>query len=267
MTESESDDRALLDSPPDLRLDGRVAWVTGASRGLGRSLAYALAGAGANVVLTARSEARLADLAGQLRQRGCEVEIVAGSVAEPAFAERAADTIRERWGRLDALVNNAGISPSFAPAERVQDADWRAVLETNLFGAFACCRAAVPLLEASGAASVVNVSSVHGSRAHERLVSYAASKGGLEMLTRTLAVEWAPRGIRVNAVAPGYLETDMTTGLLDHPRWGEALRARIPLSRFARTAEVVPAVMFLAGPASSYITGTTLFVDGGWSAT
>jgi NAD(P)-dependent dehydrogenase (short-subunit alcohol dehydrogenase family) len=139
-------------------------------------------------------------------------------------------------------------------------------MDVNLLAPFACCRAALPLMEAAGGGSIVNVSSIHGTRAYERIIAYAASKGGLEMMTRTLAVEWADRGVRVNAVAPGYFETDMSAGLLAHDHWGQELRRRIPMRRFAQPAEVVPAILFLAGPASSYITGTTLFVDGGWNA-
>jgi NAD(P)-dependent dehydrogenase (short-subunit alcohol dehydrogenase family) len=261
------DDTSLLLSPPDLRLDGLVSWVTGASRGLGRAVAYGLAGAGAQVLLNARSVDALTDVATQIRGRGGTAETLAGSVSDPETIQRAAEFIGERWGRLDILVNNAGISPAFERAERIDDSVWREVLDVNLSAPLACARAALPLLERGGAGSVVNISSIHGARAHERLVAYAASKGGLEMVTRTLAVEWASRGIRVNSVAPGYLATEMTAGLLEHERWSEALRARIPMGRFAATTEVVPAVLFLAGPGSSYITGATLYVDGGWTAT
>lgn len=263
---SELDDLSLLANPPDLRLDGKVAWVTGASRGLGRAVAFALAGAGAKLLLCARSREGLEEVAGEIRARDGTAEIVAGSIADPEVIARAAGTIDDRWGRLDVLVNNAGISPAFVRAELVGDDDWRSVLDVNLSAPFACCRAALGLLESAGGGSIVNVSSIHGARAHTRLVAYAASKGGLEMLTRTLAVEWAPRAIRVNAVAPGYVETEMTTGLREHPRWSASLRERIPMGRFATTAEVVPAVLFLAAPASSYITGTTVYVDGGWTA-
>jgi NAD(P)-dependent dehydrogenase (short-subunit alcohol dehydrogenase family) len=265
VTEVLPDDAFLLAAPPTLRLDGKVAWVTGASRGLGRALAFALAGAGAEVLLMARGEAALAEVQGTIREAGGIAHTVCGSVADRADVDAAIAALRERWGRLDVLVNNAGISPSFSRAELVDDDEFRAVLDVNLAGAFGCCKAALPLLEASGG-SIVNVSSVHGTAAHERLVAYAASKGGLEMLTRTLAVEWAPRGVRVNAIAPGYLNTDMTTWLRGHGHWGTGLLARIPMGRFGDPSEIVAAVLFLAGPASSYITGATLFADGGWTA-
>ena len=260
-------DASLLSDPPDLRLDGRVAWITGASRGLGRAIAYAFAGAGAELLLSARSEPGLAEVADEIRQQGGAVEIVAGSIADPDVVARAAELIGERWGHLDVLVNNAGISPAFVRAEHLDSAVWRDVLDVNLSAPLNCSLAALPLFERAGGGSVVNISSVYGTRAQERLIAYTASKGGLEMVTRTLAVEWATRGIRVNSVAPGYLETDLTVGLRESERWSEPLKSRIPMHRFAAASEVIPAVMLLAGPGSSYITGTTIYVDGGWTAT
>jgi NAD(P)-dependent dehydrogenase (short-subunit alcohol dehydrogenase family) len=263
---SSATDSALLSQPPNLGLDGKVAWVTGASRGLGRSIAYALAGAGASALVTARSVEALDGVVAELRDRGADAEAVAGSIASAEVVARATEYVRDRWGRLDVLVNNAAISPTFVRAESLIRADWDQVLDVNLSAPLACCQAAAPLLEEAGGGSIVNVSSIHGVRAHERMIAYAASKGGLEMVTRTLAVEWAQRKIRVNAVAPGYVETDMSIGLREHPHWREALLTRIPMGRFATTDEIVPSVLFLAGSCSSYVTGTTLFVDGGWTA-
>jgi NAD(P)-dependent dehydrogenase (short-subunit alcohol dehydrogenase family) len=259
-------DNELPASASALRLDGRVVWLTGASRGMGRALAFAFAEAGAELLLSARSADGLAELARTIRELGGTAEISAGSVADPDLIARAAALIRERWGRLDALVNDAGMSPVLARAERLEWSDWGEVLEVNLTAPLACCRAALPLLEQAPDGSVVNISSIHGTRAHERLLAYAASRGGLEMVTRTLAVEWASRGVRVNAVAPRYVETDMTSGVREHAHWSESLRARIPMGRFAALAEVTHAVLFLAGPRASYVTGTTLYVDGGWAA-
>jgi NAD(P)-dependent dehydrogenase (short-subunit alcohol dehydrogenase family) len=259
-------ERGLLTAPPSLRLDGRVAWITGASRGLGRAIAFAFAGLGAEVVLCARSADQLEQVAADIRAVGGVAETVVGSVSEPAVIDAAAALIDRRWGKLDVLVNNAGISTSFVRAERLDEADWRETLEVNLTAPFATSRASLPLLERGDRATVINISSVHGVRAHERLIAYAASKGGLEMLTRTLAVEWAARNIRVNAVAPGYIETDMTAALRESDRWAEALRDRTPVGRFATTAEIVPSVALLAARDSTYTTGATLYVDGGWTA-
>jgi NAD(P)-dependent dehydrogenase (short-subunit alcohol dehydrogenase family) len=253
--------------PSERGLDGKVVWLTGASRGLGQAIALALARAGASLMLCARSPEALGRVATEVRALGGEAQVMVGSISDPAVIARAAAAVGQRWGRLDALVNNAGISPSFTRAEQLDESIWREVLEVNLSAPLGCCRAALPWLEQARGGAIVNISSVHGARAHERLIAYAASKGGLEMITRTLAVEWAARGIRVNAVAPGYLETDMTAGLRANARWRESLRERIPMRRFASVEEVAPAVVFLAGPGSSYITGTTLYVDGGWTAT
>ena len=259
-------DAALLTAPPSLSLEGKVAWITGATRGLGRTAACAFAGAGAAVVLTGRRGDQLEALADAIRASGAAAEAVAGSVEDAGDVARTAERIGARFGRLDVLVNNAGISPMFQPAEAVDLEAFSGVLETNLTGAVRCCQAAFPLLREAGGASIVNVSSVHGTVAHERLLAYAASKGGIELVTRTLALDWAPHGIRVNAVAPGYAGTDMTASLLEHERWREHLLQRIPLRRFAEPPEIAAAMLFLASPASSYVTGTTLFVDGGWTA-
>lgn len=266
MVRSADTDAALLDGPPSLRLDGRVAWVTGASRGLGRSIACALAGAGAEVVVSARSADAIAQLVEQIRAAGGTAHAAPGSVDSEADVERALALVGERAGRLDVLVNNAGISPVFTRSEQLDQARWNEILGVNLTGAFRCAAAAFELLAADGGGSVVNVSSVHSVSAHERMAAYAASKGGLEALTRTLAVEWAPRGIRVNALAPGYVETEMSSGLREHEHWSRALLDRIPLRRFAGTQEIAPAVVFLASDAASYLTGATLFLDGGWTA-
>ncbi|MGH2937956.1 MAG: SDR family NAD(P)-dependent oxidoreductase [Solirubrobacterales bacterium] len=259
-------DSALLESPPALCFEDRVVWITGASRGLGRTMAFAFAGAGADLILSARSAKALEETATTLREHGVRIDLAPGSVTEAADVEAAVVVIEERHGKLDALVNNAGISPHFTGAEKLDKAALAEVLETNLLGAFACSRAALPLLEASSDPAVVNLSSVHGFRSYRRLLAYAVSKGGLEMLTRVLADEWAERGIRVNSLAPGYIETEMTEGLRAHDALSADILGRTPLGRFATPAEIAACAMFLASPIAGYVTGTTLFADGGWSA-
>jgi NAD(P)-dependent dehydrogenase (short-subunit alcohol dehydrogenase family) len=228
-------------------------------------VAVGLAACGADVAVTSRSEAALADVASDVVEKGAQVLTVPASVEDPDAVAGAADRIRAAWGGLDVLVNCAGISPVFTGAETLDVTTWRAVIDTNLTGAFLCCREAAALMLEGDGGSIVNVSSIHATAGMPRLVAYSASKGAVEAMTRTLALEWAPRGVRVNAVAPGYFETEMTEGLRASPRWRADLLGRIPLGRFGRPAELVPAVLFLAS-AGEYVTGTTLVVDGGWTA-
>jgi NAD(P)-dependent dehydrogenase (short-subunit alcohol dehydrogenase family) len=239
-------------------LSGRTAWVTGAGKGLGRAMAVALAAAGARVAITSRTSPDLVALADEL---GEKTLVLPGSVAEPGFAE---DCV-ERLGSLDVLVNCAGISPSFRRSEQVSDSDWRQVLSVNLDGTFFCARAAGKRMLAQGSGSIINVSSVHGTTGFDRIAAYAASKGGVEALTRVLAVEWADRGVRVNTLAPGYFATDLSHGLLNSS-WGETVRRAVPQGRVGSPNELAGAVVYLASDASSYVTGSTLFVDGGWTA-
>jgi NAD(P)-dependent dehydrogenase (short-subunit alcohol dehydrogenase family) len=259
-------DSTLLAAPPSLRFDGRAVWVTGAGRGLGRAVALALAGAGAELVLSGRTAETLEEVAGLIEENGGKARAMIGSVSDPGDVAATVGAVEAEFGRLDVLVNNAGISPYFKRSEELGDDELREVLETNLVGAFACARAALPLLRMGEEPCIVNISSIHGSRAHGRILAYAASKGGVEMMTRTLAEEWAGHGVRVNSLAPGYVETEMSEGLRDHPSWGAELLGRTPLGRFATSAEIAACAMFLASPISSYVTGTTLFADGGWSA-
>lgn len=247
-------------------LSGKVAWVTGAGKGLGRAIAGALHGAGATVVLTSRTESDLTELATELDAAAAQrTSVVAGSVDATGFAAEAVARILDSHGRLDVLINCAGISPSFTRTENLQDEVWQQVLRVNLDGAFFCARAAGAAMLEQGGGSIVNVTSVHASTGFERIAAYAASKGGLDALTKTLAVEWADRGVRVNSLAPGYFRTDLSSGLLDS-RWGQRIVEATPFGRFGQPTELGGAAVFLASEASSYVTGSTISVDGGWLA-
>lgn len=246
--------------------DGRVVWVTGASRGIGAAIAMRLAAKGAHLLLQARSAPALELVGSRIIDAGGQVEVVVGSVADPAVADAAVQLAVSRWGSIDALVNNAGISPVMVRSESLSLVDWRQIIDTNLTGAFVVARAAGAQMLLQGAGNIVNVSSVHGSTAAVRMLAYAASKGGIDMLTRTLGVEWAARGVRVNAIAPGYVETEMTEGLRAHERLSAELLTKIPMGHFAAVDDLFGAVEFLLSDASRYITGSILNIDGGWAA-
>ena len=238
-------------------LEGRSALVTGASRGIGRSVAQALAAEGAQVALAARSRESLESLA---------AELGGGSLALPTDArdsesvEAAVSAAAEAFGGLDILVNNAGVTRD-ALVVRMKDADWRDTLETNLSGAFYFARAASRLMMRQRSGRIVNISSVAGLRGNAGQANYAASKAGLIGMTKSLARELGARGVTVNAVAPGFIETDMTAALPEALR--ERVRQGIPLGSFGEASDVASAVLFLASDAARYITGHTLQVDGG----
>jgi NAD(P)-dependent dehydrogenase (short-subunit alcohol dehydrogenase family) len=243
-------------------LTGKIAWVTGAGKGIGRAIAVALADAGATLALTSRTKTDLDELAGELPG---ETLVLPGSVDDSAFADEAVRAIVDRHGRLDVLVNSAGISPTFKRSEQGTDDEWRQVLDVNLSGTYYCSRAAGTRMLEQGAGSIINVSSVHGRTGFPRIAAYAASKGGVEALTRVLAVEWADRGVRVNTLAPGYFHTDLSEDLVSS-RWGEKIVGETPLGRVGDTRELGGAAVFLASDASTYATGSTLSIDGGWTA-
>jgi NAD(P)-dependent dehydrogenase (short-subunit alcohol dehydrogenase family) len=250
----------------DRLLAGKRVWVTGASGGLGREIALAVARAGADVCLFARNQSDLNDATAAVKAEHVDALPVVGSVSQIEDVIAAREAIEERWGGLDALVNNAGISPSMTRAENLAEDEWRAVLDVNLTGAFLSSQQAAKLMLGRGGGSIVNITSVHGTVGMARLAAYSASKGGLELLTRTLAVEWADRRVRVNAVAPGYLETSMTNGLRQHTRLRKSFLDRIPMSRFGNPDEVGALVVYLCSDASGYVTGSSFTIDGGWSA-
>jgi NAD(P)-dependent dehydrogenase (short-subunit alcohol dehydrogenase family) len=253
---------APLDPLAAFRLDGRVAIVTGASSGLGARFARVLHAAGAQVVVAARRRDRLDALAATLPgSLAVPVDLTA-----PDAAARLVEAAVARFGRVDVLVNNAGATADVAaldlPVER-----FRAVVEVNLTVPFALAQAVARPMVDQGGGTIVNIASQYGTvGVNAGIAAYAGSKGGLVNLTRQLAVEWARRGIRVNALAPGYFPSEMTTEVFGDEATSRWLRRTSPMGRGGEEHELDGALLFLASDASSYVTGAVLAVDGGWTA-
>jgi NAD(P)-dependent dehydrogenase (short-subunit alcohol dehydrogenase family) len=247
-------------------LAGKIAIVTGSTRGIGRAIAEAFAGAGATVVVTGRSPDLAERVAAEVAHGGGMSMAVAADISNSADVERLIRTTVERFGRVDILVNNAAVSPFFKKAESVTEDEWNEVIQVNLTGTFLCAQAAGRVMIEQKSGRIINISSVGGQVALPRLVAYCAAKGGIEQLTRVLAVEWAQHNVLVNAIAPGYVETDLTRGLRENPKLQETIVRRTPLGRLAKVEEIVGAAIYLASDAASYVTGQTLYVDGGWTA-
>jgi len=243
-----------------MELKGQVALVTGASRGIGKAIALMLGGRGATVIGTATTEAgarSITDylLAGRLDGRGVQLDVRLDSNIESVVAD-----IEKTDGAVSILVNNAGITQD-SLAMRMKDAEWDAVIDTNLKSVFLLCRAVLRGMLKARSGRIVNITSVVGSSGNPGQINYAAAKAGVAGMTRSLAQEIGSRGVTVNCVAPGFIDTDMTRALTDAQR--EELLRRIPVGRLGNPEEVAAVVAFLASPHAAYITGTTLHVNGG----
>ena len=249
------------------RLDGRSAVVTGASSGLGSTFARGLADAGASVVVAARRKERLDDLAAELGRDGRQVLPVSCDVTREDQVERLMDMTLERFGRLDVLVNNAGMG-HVAPAEEESLEDFRNVIDVNVTAVFLCAKHAGRAMLRAGGGAIVNIASIMGMVGVGALpqAAYNTSKGAVINMTRELAAQWAKHGVRVNALAPGWFPSEMTEGMFDNERSIRFIERRTPLKRAGRPEELLGALLLLASDASSYITGQTIVVDGGWTA-
>jgi 3-oxoacyl-[acyl-carrier protein] reductase len=242
-------------------LNGKIALVTGASRGIGRVIARTLGARGARVVCAARDEARLAEVAAEIRGQGGSADAVRLDIADRASIEAAFEQVLRDQGRLDIVVNNAGITRDTLLL-RMKLEDWEQVLSTNLTGVFLCTQAALKPMLRQRAGRIINISSVVGLVGNAGQANYAASKAGIVGFTKSVAREVASRGITANVVAPGFIETDMTAAMTEKAR--EAVMQAIPLGRVGKAEEVAAAVAFLASDEAGYITGQVLSVDGGF---
>ncbi|MFH1480866.1 MAG: glucose 1-dehydrogenase [Pseudomonadota bacterium] len=243
-------------------LDGKTAIVTGASRGLGKAIAIALAEAGADVVLTSRTIKDLEVTASEIEKRGRKGVPIATDVRVQTQVEQMVDKTIELFGKVDILVNNAGIVIEKALME-VTEEEWRRVIDTNLTGMYFCAKAVGKYMIKQGGGKIINLASAMGIDTFPNLVSYSSSKGGVLLFTRALAVEWGRYNIQVNSLTPGYFYTDFTYNVLDNPKLINVILKKIPLRRYAQPHELGGTVVFLASKASDFMTGSNIVIDGG----
>jgi gluconate 5-dehydrogenase len=243
-------------------LTGRTALVTGSSQGIGLALARGLAAAGATVVLNGRDEAKLAAAAEALRGEGAQVATAPFDVTDAEKAAAALARLEAEVAPLDILVNNAGIQRR-APLLEMTETEWREVLDADLTSAFLVSRAVAPRMIARQRGKIINVCSLMSEVGRPTTGNYAAAKGGLKMLTRAMAVEWARHNLQINGIGPGYIVTDMTRPLVENPEFNQWICGRTPAGRWGRPEELAGAAVFLASAASDFVNGQILYVDGG----
>lgn len=256
-----------MDYRNQFNLEGQVAVVTGGASGIGLETAKALASAGADLALVDVAGESLAKAAAELSTFGRRVSTHVANVTDPAAVNAAADKVMAEHGKVGILVNSAGIARLHSALD-VSDEEWRLVMDVNVNGTFWASRAFGRFMVEAGAGSIVNLGSMSGLIINrpQFAASYMASKGAVHMLTKALAVEWVDKGVRVNAVAPGYVGTEMTLKMRERPELFNVWMDMTPMKRCGEPSEIASAILFLASPASSYVTGSILSVDGGYTA-
>jgi NAD(P)-dependent dehydrogenase (short-subunit alcohol dehydrogenase family) len=252
-------------SDPLFSVAGQVVVVSGGSRGIGRAIAQGFASRGATVVVSGREQASLERTAGEIRPPDGTVRPVVCDVADHAAIDRLIQTVLGEFGRIDTLINVAGVNRRM-PAEQLSEADYDFIMDINLKGSFLLSLAVGRHMLSRGAGCQINIVSLNNDRPLPGVLPYAMSKAALGQMTRGLALEWGPRGVRVNAIAPGFVLTDLTRKLWSQPHMQEWNRANCPLGRLGQPDDMVGTALFLASEASAFLTGQVLFVDGGFSA-
>jgi NAD(P)-dependent dehydrogenase (short-subunit alcohol dehydrogenase family) len=248
---------------PSFDLSGKVALVTGGGTGLGKGIALGLAAAGAFTVVAGRRQAPLETAAAEMTEAGGKGAWLTGDVARVDEAHRLVDAVRSRHGRLDILVNNAGINRR-GPMLDFSERDWDDVINTNLKGLFFCSQAAALVMKDQGGGRIIHIASLTSERGFPNVAPYGASKAAVAQLTKSMAVEWAPYKITVNAIGPGWFRTDLNDVLFENQEWHQRTLARHPIGRFGVPEDLAGAAVFLASPAADYVTGQVIYVDGGY---
>jgi len=247
------------------KLAGKLAVITGASKGLGKAMALALGRAGARLALVSRSRDALEAVAAQARAGGAEAEVFVADVSDEAQVQRLETETRDRFGPVHILINNAGINVR-KPVTEFTLSEWRQVMDTNLTGVFLMCRAFVPQMRGQGYGRILNLTSIMSHVALAGRAVYAASKSGLLGFTKALALELAPDKITVNGISPGPFATEMNTVLMQNPELSQFFLSRIPLGRWGQVEEVGALAVYLCSEEAGFITGTDILIDGGWTA-
>jgi len=245
-------------------LSGKVALVTGASKGLGKAMSVALAGAGADLTLHARNLDELKEVQAIIEGQGRRAEIFHTDVLDKATIDRSVAATLEAFGHIDILVNNAGVNVR-KPVLELTLEEWDLVINTNLRGYFLMAQAVVPHMLSQGRGKVINMASIFGQVGLPHQLAYASSKGGVLQLTKVMALEWAKQGVQVNAIAPTYFETPLVAQLRNDPEMYQFIKDRTPMGRWGQPEELAGIVIFLASRASDFITGQAIFIDGGWT--